>query len=135
MGPESTAGVYRTMSLRTALLLAPLVALPIGCASRLPADPPREAQAALPPIPYCHDEMNAFIELNRFARAHGDGWTLFAPAIDALQRKVVDCVDDAAERLHLLRLNPAPPVAPPAGCGADCPPLRSAAVRTVRPAG
>jgi hypothetical protein len=122
MGPESTAGVYRSMKLRTALLLAPLVALPVGCAASLPADPPQDARATLPPIPYCRDEMTAFVELTRFARAHGDGWTLFAPAIDALQQKVVDCVDDATERFRLLRLNPAPSAAPPA-------------VRALRPAG
>lgn len=123
------------MTLRTALLLVPLLALPIGCASHPPADPPSVAQAALPPIPYCHDEMTAFVELNRFARAHGDGWTLFAPAIVALQQNVVNCVDDAAQRLHLLRLDPAPPAPPPTGCGVDCGPLRSATARGARPEG
>jgi hypothetical protein len=121
------------MRLSAPLLLLPLLALPAGCASGVPADPPGITESALPPIPYCRDEMVAYVELTRLARSHGDGWTVFAPAIDALQQRVVDCVDDAAERFHLLDLTPTP--VPPANCTADCGPLRSAARRLVPSAG
>lgn len=108
MGAESTTGVYSSKMCRFALpLLAALVFL-AGCAAEPTPAPPSADEAALPPIPFCRDEMAAFVELAHLARAHGEGWTVFKPAIDALQRRIVDCVDDTSTRLRELKLSPAP---------------------------
>jgi hypothetical protein len=102
------------MSLRPAARLLPLLALLAACATSDAADPPADADAAaLPPIPFCRDEMTAYVELTRVARAHGDGWVVFMPAIDALQAEIIDCVEDHTARFHQLRLDRAPaPTAP-----------------------
>ncbi|HWI25325.1 MAG TPA: hypothetical protein VN668_00020 [Stellaceae bacterium] len=97
---------------RFALPLLAALALLAGCAAEPAAAPPSADEAALPPIPFCRDEMVAFVELTRLARAHGEGWTVFKPAIDALQRRIVDCVDDTSTRLRELKLSPAPPQPP-----------------------
>jgi hypothetical protein len=98
------------------MLLRPpafLLALALyACATPEP-DPP-SAISELPPIPYCRDEMIAYVELTRLARSQGDGWTVFLPAMTALRQEIVDCVDDADTQFHELRLYPAPPPAPPA---------------------
>jgi hypothetical protein len=99
-----------------ALLLALAV---FACASPEPKDPP-PAAAELPPIPYCRDEMIAYVELTRLARAQGDGWTVFLPAMTALQEEIVDCVQDADAQFRQLRLFPAPAPLVPETCDADC---------------
>jgi hypothetical protein len=48
----------------------------------------------LPSIPICRDEMRAYVELTRLAKLHGEGWTVFAPAVDALKQQILDCLDD-----------------------------------------
>jgi len=91
------------MSLRPlALLLALALA---GCAAGQADDPPPPAadtEAELPPIPFCHDQMSAYVQLVRLARAQGEGWIVFAPALDALRQQIVDCVGDSAARFHHL---------------------------------
>ena len=91
------------MSLRPlALLLALALA---GCAAGQADDPPPPAadtEAELPPIPFCRDQMSAYVQLVRLARAQGEGWIVFAPALDALRQQIVDCVGDSAARFHHL---------------------------------
>ena len=99
------------MPLRPAALV---IALALGaCAAPEAEEPPAAATAELPPIPFCRDEMIAYVELARLARAQGDGWTVFLPAMTALRQQIVDCVDDADARFHPLRFAPAPPPPPP----------------------
>jgi 7-cyano-7-deazaguanine synthase in queuosine biosynthesis len=88
------------MILRPPAALSLLLALALaGCAASEPADPTIGAsEADLPPIPFCRDEMVAFIELSQLARTHGEGWILFSPAIEALKQRIVDCVGDAQAR-------------------------------------
>jgi hypothetical protein len=99
-----------------------------ACAGAEVDDPP-SAATELPPIPFCRDEMIAYVQLIRLARAQGDGWTVFAPAMTALRQQIVDCVEDADARFHPLRLTPAPPppARPPEPCGAGCASARPAA--------
>ncbi len=113
------------------LLRPPALCLALAlCACATPeADDPPSAASELPPIPYCRDEMIAYVELTRLARAQGDGWTVFLPAMTALRQQIVDCVDDADARFHPLRLDPAPPPPPPQLCAADCAPAPQAARR------
>jgi hypothetical protein len=98
------------------LRLAPLfLALALGACGTPEPDDPSPAEAELPPIPFCHDEMIAYVELTRLARSQGDGWTVFLPAMTALRQQIVDCVDDADTHFHPLRLDPAPPAQHPEG--------------------
>jgi hypothetical protein len=60
--------------------------------------------------------------------AQGDGWTVFLPAMTALQQEIVDCVDDADTQFRRLRLSPAPSPAVPERCEADCAQTPSAAL-------
>lgn len=103
----------------------PLLALLCACSATSQPNRPSDAdEAVLPPIPFCRDEMAAYVELARFARGHGEGWVVFAPALDALQQRIIDCVDDSAARLHQLKLQrPAEPPAPrPDGGAGTSPP-------------
>ena len=83
---------------RRLLLAIALASLSLAaCAS--PRDAPPEAALAasssdLPPVPICRDEMLAFVELTRLAKLHGEGWTVFEPAVDALKQQILDCIDD-----------------------------------------
>lgn len=69
-----------------------------GCAgasaSGTPPAPIGTSSEDLPPIPVCRDEMRAFVELTRLAKLHGEGWTVFAPAVDAMRRQILDCLDE-----------------------------------------
>jgi|SRR5580658_4814256 hypothetical protein len=56
----------------------------------------------LPSIPICRDEMRAYVELTRLAKLHGEGWEVFAPAVDALKQQILDCVDDKTGAFHPL---------------------------------
>ena len=92
-----------TRRLLPALLLA--LALAACAASHEPADPAPSIQVSegdLPPIPFCRDEMIAFVELNQLARTHGDGWFVFSPAIEALKQRIVDCVEETQARFKAL---------------------------------
>ncbi len=90
-------------------LLLPTIALAslalAACAS--PPDAPPEASliaspSDLPPVPICRDEMIAFVELTRLAKLHGEGWTVFEPAVDALKQQILDCIDDSREQYRAL---------------------------------
>jgi hypothetical protein len=103
-----------------------------ACTAAQTEDPPAPAadtDAELPPIPFCRDQMTAYVELVRLARAQGEGWIVFAPALDALKQQILDCVGDSAAQFHELRLSPNRPLLPPPGpqpCGAGCASARSA---------
>ena len=122
--------------------LALLLTLALGaCGAPPPGEPPIASgtsdpvpvEAELPPIPFCRDQMTAYVELVRLARSQGENWVVFAPALDALRQQIVDCVSDGAEHFHELKLSPAPPPLlpdpPPApACAVDCASARSAAL-------
>lgn len=93
------------------LPLLPAIALATlslaACASPPAATTPPEASLAaspsdLPPVPICRDEMLAFVELTRLAKLHGEGWTVFGPAVDALKQQILDCIDDNREQYRAL---------------------------------
>jgi hypothetical protein len=46
--------------------------------------------------------MRAYVELTRLAKLHGEGWEVFAPAVDALKQQILDCVDDKTGAFHPL---------------------------------
>jgi 7-cyano-7-deazaguanine synthase in queuosine biosynthesis len=48
----------------------------------------------LPAIPICREEMRAYIEITKLAKLHGEGWMVYAPAVDALKQQILDCLDD-----------------------------------------
>ncbi len=91
-------------------LLLPTVALAslalAACASPPAGTAPEAALAVstadLPPVPICRDEMVAYIELTRLAKQHGEGWTIFEPAVDALKQQILDCIDDSREQYRAL---------------------------------
>jgi hypothetical protein len=93
---------------RTAAIGLLLLATLAGCAESPGTAPPLAASdatlmsapllpAALQLAPQCEPEIRAFVEIARFARSHGESWTLFSDAIDAMKAQVVTCVDDGQE--------------------------------------
>jgi hypothetical protein len=42
--------------------------------------------------------MAAFVEVNQLARTHGNEWVIFAPAITAMKRQILECVADDEEQ-------------------------------------
>jgi hypothetical protein len=56
----------------------------------------------LPPVPFCRDEMRAYVELTRLAKLHGDDWAVFEPAVDALKQQILDCIDDNGDGFRQL---------------------------------
>ncbi len=90
-------------------LLLPTIALVLAlaaCASPPAGTSPDASLAAassdLPPVPICRDEMVAYVELTRLAKQHGEGWTIFEPAVDALKQQILDCIDDSREQYRAL---------------------------------
>ena len=76
------------------LLALGLTACAATADPKTPPAPIGTSSEDLPPIPVCRDEMRAFVELTRLAKLHGDGWTVFAPAVDAMKRQILDCLDE-----------------------------------------
>jgi hypothetical protein len=103
-----------------------LLALAVCACAAPESDDPPPAASELPPIPYCRDEMIAYVEITRLARAQGDSWTVFLPAMTALRQEIVDCVEDADTQFRRLRLDPVPTPEPPKLREANGAPTRSA---------
>jgi hypothetical protein len=80
-------------TLRPTLLA--LAVLAGGCAVR-PDDP----GPVDPQLSACAAELRAFVAVSRLARQHGDDWSLFEPAIEAMKDQVADCVQDAYPTLE-----------------------------------
>ena len=76
--------------LLTRLPALALAVVTIGCVGTT-----RDSAAPLAPrFSACDAEMRAFVAVTRLARQHGEDWTLFEPAIEAMKEQVVDCVQD-----------------------------------------
>jgi hypothetical protein len=81
-----------------ALLLAgPVLAAcarsPVPVSAPHSASPPADMSSGdLPPVPICRQELRAYLELTQLAKLHGDDWTVFAPAVEALQQQILDCM-------------------------------------------
>jgi hypothetical protein len=43
----------------------------------------------------CDAELRAFVAISRLAKQHGDDWTVFEPAIEAMKDQILDCVQDS----------------------------------------
>jgi hypothetical protein len=92
----SCARLLAAWPLATALAAAACTTTPETAA---PAHTPFTVSAEdLPPIPVCRDEMAAFVEVNQLARTHGNEWVIFAPAITAMKRQILECVADDEEQ-------------------------------------
>jgi hypothetical protein len=73
-------------------VLIPLLAT--GCAGAAGGRDEALTVGNLPRFPACDAEIKALVALVNLAKQAGDNWDVFAPALQALQDQVVDCVDD-----------------------------------------
>jgi hypothetical protein len=77
-------------------MLCAAVALTASACSTASKDDAFSADAAkLLRFPACESEIKAFVALTRLAKQAGDNWSIYQPALEALQDQIMDCVEDS----------------------------------------